>query len=142
MRAGADGSFTIEMALIFPGILVLLVLLIETGLWYRIRILADAGIQETLMICETARNKGYSLEEAAMLADGWLEEMSGIAGNADHYWQVRESYLHEEVTLSLWGSSGSLFFLGYAETQKMTHPDPRRFKDRVDLICEKLNVSR
>ena len=140
MRSFTEGSFTVEIALIFPGILLLLVALIETGLWYRIRIRTDASLQEALMLVETARSRGYTLEEAVFLADGRLDESLEDTGDFSRSWEVRDSYLKESVDLNIWGTYGSILPLSYRESQRLLHPDPRRFRDRVDLICEKLNV--
>ena len=135
-----EGSFTVEMALIFPAILLLIVMVMEIGMWYRIRIMTDAGIQEALMLIETARNRGYSPEEAVIFADGWIEEgMDGI-GEYSRYWDIRDSYLKESVSLTVQGSYGTILPLFYQERQQFYHPDPRRFRDRVDLICEKLKA--
>ncbi|MBQ1368404.1 MAG: pilus assembly protein, partial [Firmicutes bacterium] len=38
-----EGSFTVEMALIFPTILLLIVAVVEIGMLYRIRIMTDTG---------------------------------------------------------------------------------------------------
>lgn len=128
------------MALIFPAILLLIVAVMEIGMWYRIRIMTDTGIQEALMLIETARSRGYSPEEAVMIADGWVEEgMDGI-GEYSRYWDIRDSYLKESVSLTVQGSYGTILPLFYQESQQFCHPDPRRFRDRVDLICEKLKT--
>ena len=135
-----EGSFTVEMALIFPAILLLIVAVMEIGMWYRIRIMTDTGIQEALMLIETARSRGYSLEEAVMFADEWIEEGLDGIGDYSRYWDIRDSFLKESVTLTVQGSYGNILPLFYEERQQFCHPDPRRFRDRVDLICEKLKA--
>ena len=138
-NTGTEGSFTVEMALIFPSVLILLVCVIEIGLWYRVRIVTDTGIQETLLLVESFRSQGHPLEEATILADGWLEDLMGEIGDFSHDWEIQDSYLKEAAVLRIWGSYGSILPLSYQDSQRICHPDPRRFRDRVDLICEKLS---
>ena len=128
------------MALIFPAILILIVALMEIGFWYRIRILTDTGIQEALRLTQTLQNQGTAVEEAVLLADQELEAALEEIGDFSRDWEIQNSYLKESVSLSVWGNYGSVLPLSYQESQRLSHPDPRRFRDRVDLICEKINA--
>ena len=66
---GAEGSFTIEMAAIFPVILLMIFLLLQIGLSYSFRIMAHASATEALEVYGKARSTSLSAEEAEALAD-------------------------------------------------------------------------
>lgn len=69
-----DGSASLELAIIFPVLLLVVVALLQYGLWFHARTLAQAAAAEGVT---TARAQGATLDAGRTRAETFLAEHAG-----------------------------------------------------------------
>jgi len=63
---GDDGSTTVEMAVLFPVLLILLMTIVQAGMWWHARNLALAAAQAGVQVARTTTGTAQSAEAAAV----------------------------------------------------------------------------
>ena len=128
------------MALLFPSILLLIMLLAFSGIWYSHRVLVQSAAEEamTLYALGAAQNE----PAARLAAEEYLAlELSALEeDNLRWWWEEGGSWLRPSAALSLEGSYSQLVTLPYHVRLTRQRTDARRFRDRTDLLLEKLKT--
>lgn len=126
--------------MIFPILLLLIFCLVEIGLWYSVRTRVIAAGEEALVLYTHLREKGLSRGEAEGLSDDYLaEELADLTGEEVFWtWEAKDGFLREETVLRIEGSYRMVISLSYRIAEIKEGMDARRFKDRVDYLCEQM----
>jgi Flp pilus assembly protein TadG len=73
---GDDGSTTVEMAILFPVLLILLMTIVQAGMWWHARNLALAAAEAGVQVARTTTGTSQSAQSAAV---SYLERAGGSA---------------------------------------------------------------
>ena len=114
-KTGAGGSFTTELAAFFPVVIILILALMQMGMWFARRALVTAVSEEALCLYGRGREKLLSQEEACALADEYLRSALSSLDTDDvsWYWDWGSGILKETMTLKVEGRYGlSVLLLG------------------------------
>ncbi len=133
------GSFTVELSIIFPIIFVILVVLMQYGLYFSYRIFTWNAMNQSLMVCNQARNKGMQPEEAIECAAGYLdEELSKLPIQIDALnWERSTGWLKEEYVVKVSARYSFMVSMSWSAVQISKRINPVEFRNRLDFIWEK-----
>lgn len=137
-KTGAGGSFTTELAAFFPVVIILILALMQMGMWFARRALVTAVSEEAVCLCGWGREKLLSQEEACALADEYLRSALSSLDTDDvsWYWEWDSGILKETMTLKVEGRYGLILSLSYGLKMEKDCMNRQRFRNRVDAICE------
>lgn len=133
------GSFTVEMAILFPLVFLILMALMQLGLYFSYRIYAKAALQQSLLICTDQREQGREPESAAALAEQHLaERLEQLPVRVEAAEVTAQAgWLKEEYIAGIRAESFFLIPLSWQEQQTREWRNPVLFRNRVDFIWEK-----
>ena len=133
------GSFTVELSIIFPVIFIILVVLVQCGLFFSYRIYALNAINQSLMICSQARSEGMTPEEAVQCAGEYLhEELDRLPIRIEEIqWEQSVGWLKEEYAVGVSARYSFVISISWSAFQKSNVINPVVFRNRLDFIWEK-----
>ncbi len=133
------GSFTVELSIIFPIIFLILIVLMQCGLYFSYRIFVRNAMNQSLLVCIQARNDGMMPEEAVECAAGYLDEELGNLPIqiTELQWDSSIGWLKEEYRVKLSARYSYLFSLPWSAVQVSKRVNPVEFRNRLDFIWEK-----
>lgn len=133
------GSFTVELALIFPIILMLLVVFMQFGLYFMYRIYTLNTVDQSLAICNRARQEKKTTEEARQLAEeyarGTLENLPIEITKLQC--EVSSEWFQEEYTMVVEAGYSFVLELNWTAVGKSCVMNPVEFRNRIDFVWEK-----
>lgn len=133
------GSFTTELALIFPVIFLVIIVMLQSGLFFAYRIYTFDVLQRGMLICENARNEGEEAENAMAAGKQYTEvQLQKIPIRiVDIRWDYECGWLEEEYTAAVQAEYSFLLSLPWQAQLKMEWSNPVQFRNRIDYIWEK-----
>ena len=133
------GSFTVELSLIFPVILMILVVIMQVGLYFTYRIYTLCAVNQSLSVYSRARQEKKTSEEAVQMAEGYLEDALGLLPI-----EVQElrcvadtGWLTEECSVGVTARYSFLFDMSWSAVEKNCVTNPVIFRNRLDFMWEK-----
>lgn len=133
------GSFTVELAILFPVMWLLLMVLLQFGLYFTYRIYIDDVLKRSMMICIEQRNQGAQPEEAMNRADAYLQqqlEPLPVQTETDG-WQLTDGWLSEKYEVGLFAEYRMFASFHWTAQQKGDWRNPVLFRNRIDYLWEK-----
>lgn len=133
------GSFTVELSLLFPLIFVILLALMQCGLYFTYRIYTVNAMEQSLMVCEEERKGGKTPEEAAASGEEYLYgqlERLPIELTAAEYTQST-GWLKEEYEVKISAKYTFIISLSWSAVRKEKVINPVQLRNRLDFIWEK-----
>lgn len=127
------------MAVIFPLVFLSVVLLMQLCLWLSLRVRTKAVCEQAMSVFAWQRQQGKNQEEACQAAEEYLE----MALSSDHQsfswsWKLDSGFLQETDALYVTAEYSFLIPMSYQTVQKKQILDPVTFRNRADLLYEKL----
>lgn len=133
------GSFTVELSIIFPFIFLILMVLLQFGLYFTYQIYASCIMQQSLMICESRRQQGAepkaALGEAEAYVSQKMEEVPVQVLNLKMNQQ--KEWIEEVYQVELEAEYNLIIPLTWRSIQKKSRMDPVTFRNRIDWVWEK-----
>lgn len=136
------GSLSVELSLLFPIVFLILIILMQCGLYFCYRIYTQCKVQESLILCEEQRKHGLDLNPAMEKAKKYLEEsLQGLAIETEFInWNQTSSWMKEEYEVTLQMRYSFVITLSWNVKQKKRWLNPVGFRNRVDFLWEKRQV--
>ena len=135
-----QGSLTGEMALVFPVLLLLLVLMMTYGIASAAALKSSIAVGEGLMVVETAVRKGQAASKAETAAYAYVSERASHEGALSEVEvHCTNTYFVRTGEVKAEGWLFSLPLNAWSFAQKKNVVDPVRFRNRVDLISEAMH---
>ena len=133
------GSFTVEMAVVFPVIFLVLFLFMQFGLYFTYRVYTLNVMNQSLAICSRARQEMKPKEEARQLAERYLQECLRLIPIEMETVQldVQDGWVQEEYTARVSAQYSFLFDMTWSAVEKSCVMNPVIFRNRLDLVWEK-----
>ena len=132
------GSFTVELSLLFPIILTILIVFMQFGLYFMCRIYAVNAVNQSLLICNRARQEKKTTEEAVQLAEEYLYDVLKqipIEITELHCDTVK-GWWEEEYVMMVSAKYSFIFELSWNTVAKSCSTNPTEFRNRIDFIWE------
>ena len=133
------GSLTVELAIIFPIIFLILVVLMQCGLYFSYRLFTWNAMNQSMLVCMQARNDGEPPETAVGYAEKYLEEeLAKLPIQVTELdWQSSSGWLEEEYGVKISARYSLIFSLSWSAGQTSKRVNPVEFRNRLDFIWEK-----
>ena len=133
------GSFTVELSLIFPVMLMILVVLMQMGLYFTYRIYTLCMVNQSLSVYSRARQEKKTVKEAEQMAEEYLyDTLCLLPIEIQEYWCEGEAgWLEEECTVGVMAKYSFLFDLTWSNVGKNCVTNPVSFRNRLDFVWEK-----
>lgn len=133
------GSLTVELSLLFPIIFLVLIILMQCGLYFSYRIYTQCRVQQSLMLCAEQRKQGANPDAAVGNAKQYLEEaLKGLPVEAEFIdWNQTNRWMKEEYEVTLQARYSFIISLSWTVKQKKVWINPVNLRNRVDFIWEK-----
>lgn len=133
------GSFTVELSLVFPVILMILIVFMQLGLYFTYRIYTLCTINQSLTVCSRARQERKTMDEAAQLGEEYLyDTLSFLPIEIQETWcETDTGWLKEEYTIGVTARYSFLFDMSWSAVEKSCVMNPVSFRNQLDFIWEK-----
>ena len=133
------GSFTVEIALIFPVVFLIVLTLLQCGLFFTYHVYSRCLAEQSVMLCIDQRKEGVEAEEAVQVAQAYLgEKLRRLPLQVETCSVVQEnSFLQETYTATMEAKARMLISFTCQWTVKQTWMEPVLFRNRVDYLWEK-----
>ena len=133
------GSFTVELSLIFPVILMILIVFIQMGLYFTYRVYTLCAINQSLTVYSRARQEKKTAEEASELAKGYLYDVLNLLpiDIQDVQCESNAGWLKEECVMGVKAGYSYIFDMSWSSVGKCDATNPVSFRNRLDFIWEK-----
>lgn len=133
------GSLTVELSLLFPIVFLVLIILMQCGLYFSYRIYTQCRVQQSLMLCVEQRKQGADPDAAVGNAKQYLEEaLKGLPVEAELIdWNQTNRWMKEEYEVTLQVRYSFIISLSWTVKQKKVWINPVNLRNRVDFIWEK-----
>lgn len=133
------GSFTVELSLVFPVILLILVIFMQFGLYFMYRVYTLNAVNQSLSICSRSRQEKKTAEEAAQSAEAYL--LDALAQLPIEIIELQcettMGWFKEEYTVKVTAEYSFIFKFSWTAVEKSCVMNPVQFRNRCDFIWEK-----
>lgn len=123
-RRAEAGSSTTELVLLMPVVLFLIMLVIQTGLWFHARQVVEAAALEAL---EAAQAEAGSAADGTTAGDAFLSQAGGVRGAA-----VEVARGAETVTVDVRGAAPNVLPLAVWQVSSSVSGEVERFVAEAD----------
>ena len=133
------GSFTVELSLVLPVILMILVALMQMGLYFTYRIYTVCVVNQSLSVYSRARQEKNTMQGAALLAEEYLyDTLSILPVEIQDFWcEAEGGWLEEDCTVGVTVQFSFMFDMKWSSVGKNCVTNPVSFRNRLDFIWEK-----
>lgn len=132
-------SLTVEMVMLFPVVFLLLMMLIQTGLYVFCSIYETMLAERAVMVVRHALDEGKNSGEASALARTYLEDHTLNGAGITTSWTLtaEEGFFSDVYQADMSGTLDLLLPMKLSASAQTRYLPPSLFKARVDLIYEK-----
>ena len=133
------GSFSVELSLILPVILMILVVLMQVGLYFTYRIYTVCVVNQSLAVYNRARQEKNTMQEAVQLAEEYLCDTLDILPIEiqDSWCEVEGGWLEENCAIGVKVNYSFMLNMTWSSVGKNCVTNPVSFRNRLDFIWEK-----
>ncbi len=133
------GSFTVELSIIFPVIFLILIVLMQCGLYFSYRIFTWNAMHQSLLVCIQTRNEGILPEDAMECAAEYLAaELENVPIQITELeWDSSIGWLKEEYSVKVSAQYSFILSLPWSSVQVSKRVNSAEFRNRLDFIWEK-----
>ena len=129
-----------EMAVLFPLVLMSILILLQTGMGLAYQGWVKSLADRSLMIVQSAVEKGEDLTQAQDEADVYLSARipSMSAQSLSWEWEGRQDFIRTSCSIRMSGTCTMFYSQRFQIQCSRNVIDPALFRNRTDLIYEKV----
>ena len=135
------GSFTVELSILFPGLLIVLIFFMQIGMYFVYRIYTISAVDQGLVICNRARQEKKTTEETVQLVETYLYDtlVQLPIDITELKCEVVSGWFAEEYSIRVTAGYSFILKLSWNSVGKCSVMNPVEFRNRVDFVWEKGN---